>query len=264
MPAIILLRTFLRPGYELFYTQTFDLAVAHLRLLTLSAPREDPTMPLPPLSQALMVIFKEAFPLARRQNKDSPQSLDATGVHLDYAYLRTADLEQVWIPQASLRKADLVGARLMRAELSEANLSAAMLVRADLREARLIMADLSGAILLRADLRGAVLREADLSGATFREAHLGETHLEEALSLKGTDLREVKGLTKEQKATCQARGAIVDEDSTTNTSQSTVIPASSSPSNDVQAQSALPAPDHPPSAASDESATTSSPPDAEP
>src|SRR6266516_7977521 len=32
--AAILLRTFLRPGYEEFYTQTFDLAVAHLRLPT--------------------------------------------------------------------------------------------------------------------------------------------------------------------------------------------------------------------------------------
>src|SRR6266487_2762909 len=30
--AAILLRTFLRPGYEQFYTQTFDLAVANLRL----------------------------------------------------------------------------------------------------------------------------------------------------------------------------------------------------------------------------------------
>src|SRR5947207_11105088 len=30
--AAIMLRTFLRPGYKQFYTQTFDLAVAHLRL----------------------------------------------------------------------------------------------------------------------------------------------------------------------------------------------------------------------------------------
>src|SRR6266702_3946523 len=40
--AAILLRTFLRPGYEQFYTQTFDLAVAHLRLPRMVAPSKDP------------------------------------------------------------------------------------------------------------------------------------------------------------------------------------------------------------------------------
>src|SRR6266480_2983519 len=83
--AAILLRTFLRPGYEEFYTQTFDLAVAHLRLPTTPDSPEDPTssLPLTTLSQALIVVFKEAFPLARSQNKGSPQSLDATGIQLD-------------------------------------------------------------------------------------------------------------------------------------------------------------------------------------
>src|SRR6266487_5620261 len=85
--AAILLRTFLRPGYEEFYTQTFDLAVAHLRLPTTPDSPEDPTssLPLTTLSQALIVVFKEAFPLARSQNKGSPQSLDATGIQLDNA-----------------------------------------------------------------------------------------------------------------------------------------------------------------------------------
>src|SRR5204862_5651299 len=45
--AAITLRTFLRPGYEQFYTQVFDLAVAHLRPLSNShSPEEDPGTPL--------------------------------------------------------------------------------------------------------------------------------------------------------------------------------------------------------------------------
>jgi hypothetical protein len=88
--AAILLRTFLRPGYERFYTQTFDLAVANLRLPRTPHPPEDPNTPLPltTLSQALIVVFREAFPLTRSQDKRSPESLDATGIQLDNAYLR--------------------------------------------------------------------------------------------------------------------------------------------------------------------------------
>ena len=41
--AAILLRTFLRPGYEQFYIQTFDLAVANLRLPRIPHPAEDAT-----------------------------------------------------------------------------------------------------------------------------------------------------------------------------------------------------------------------------
>ena len=40
--AAILLRTFLRPGYEQFWLQTFDLAVANLRLPRTSHVPEDP------------------------------------------------------------------------------------------------------------------------------------------------------------------------------------------------------------------------------
>src|SRR5204863_864462 len=78
--AAILLRTFLRPGYEQFYTQTFDLAVANLCPTETPNPPEDPKIPLllTRLRQALILVFKEAFPLARSQNKGSPQSLDAS------------------------------------------------------------------------------------------------------------------------------------------------------------------------------------------
>jgi uncharacterized protein YjbI with pentapeptide repeats len=227
--AAILLRTFLRPGYEQFYTQTFDLAVANLCLPRTPHPPEDPNTPLPltTLSHALIVVFKEAYPLARSQNQGGSQSLDATGIQLDNAYLRGAGLKQVWMPQASLRnvdlsEADLSGARLSEArlngarlsetdlssaKLSEADLSGAELIRArlneaDLNGARLNEADLSGADLSGADLRGADLRRADLSWAKLSGAYLSGADLDGAnlseADLSGANLHGVVGLTKGQ------------------------------------------------------------------
>ena len=386
--AAILLRTFLRPGYEQFYTQTFDLAVANLRLPRTSTPPTDPTTPLPltTLSQALIVVFKEAFPLARNQKQTGTQgldaSLDASGIQLDNAYLSGAGLKHVWMPEASLRKAslrlanlsgaylngadlsgvdlrfatlseayfretklreanlsranlsstdlsdsDLTGADLRNADLSNSDLTGANLSNANLREVNLREANLqganlnginlsgtdlswtdlsgayligtslsgaylsgatlSGADLMGADLTGADLTGADLTGAkymmadldkadldrtmlrsddlslsrdNFRRAlresrevalnwaksdrnylspvHVNGSKLEDAPLLKNTDLRRVKGLTKEQLAACKAKGAIIGEDPTTDSSQSTVSPPLLSQSNDMQAPSA--------------------------
>jgi uncharacterized protein YjbI with pentapeptide repeats len=318
--AAILLRTFLRPGYEQFYTQTFDLAVANLRLPRTPHLPEDPNaaLPLTTLSQVLIVVFKEAFPLARGQSEDpntalplttpgqvrfsilreafapsqderSLQSLDATAIQLDNAYLSEADLKQVWMPQASLRKANLSrtnlnGANLNGANLNGANLSGAMLIStnlseanlseanlnganlnganlsvANLNKARLLFthlikaviveanlsgaklssaklmsayldranlseADLSAARLSGASLHGANLSGANLSGADLNGADLSKVNLEDAQYLKGTDLRGVKGLPKEQLEGCKAKGAIVDEDSTIGPPQSTGSP----------------------------------------
>ena len=196
--AAILLRTFLRPGYEPFYIQTFDLAVANLCPTETANPPENTKTPLPLtiLRQALIVVFKEAFPLARSQHKGSPQSLDASYIQLDSAYLRRADLKQVWLPDASLRGADL----------SEA--------------------DLSGAKLWRADLSGTNLSGANLLGVTL-----------EGTLLKDTNFRRTKGLTREQLEACKAKGAIIDEDPMTSSSQSAASPLPPSHSNDAQAQS---------------------------
>ncbi len=218
--AAILLRTFLRLGYEEFYTQTFDLAVANLRrdalvvsvgTRTADPPQDSKKAPLPltALSQALIVVFKEAFPLARSQERRSPESLDATGIQLDNAYLRRADLEQVRMPQASLRGADLS------------------------------LAKLSGAKLWWADLSGADLEAADLSRANLGHAILREVNLEAALSLKDTNLRQVIGLTKEQLEICKAKGAIIDEDAVASSTLSTV--SSAVQSTTAQVPSAPPA-----------------------
>jgi Pentapeptide repeats (8 copies) len=250
--AAILLRTFLHPGYERYYTQVFDLAVAHLRLPRTPKPPEDldPPQQLTPLSRALIVVFKEAFPCARSQNKGwsqslkrtdiqtrfkltGIQSLDASGIQLDYANLAEADLSQVWMCQASLRKTDLTGANLSGAYLWKTNLS--------------------GAYLWKTNLSGANLLEANLC-----KADLSETDLEDALSLKDTDSRGVKGLTKEQLVTCKAKGAIIDEDPTISSSQSTVSPPLPSQSNDIQATLAPSAQGSTPTSDADGSSATSS------
>ena len=263
--AAILLRTFLRPGYEQFYVQVFDLAVANLRPQRTSHQNPDTSVPLTTLRQALIVVFKEAFPLARSQNEENSQFLDASRIQLDNAHFGAADLKQAQMRQASLRNVTLFSTTLSGAVLFETNLSGASLqscdlsktrcAAANLREACLFRVNLSRADLLRANLSGADLRGAnlskafchkadlsranlskahshmgnlseanmskdnprradlsgaDLSEADLSEADLSETNIEDALSLKGTDLRGVKGLTKEQVATCKAKGAIID------------------------------------------------------
>ncbi len=77
------------------------------------------------------------------------------------------------------------------------------------------------------------LRKADLSGADLSQASLRWTHPESARSLKETKLRQVKGLTKEQLIACKAKGAIIDEVSIINTSQSTTPPPSLPQSDNV-------------------------------
>src|SRR5712692_5366611 len=247
--AAILLRIFLRPGYEQFYQQVFDLSVANLRLPRTSTPSEhqDTPLPLTTQSQALIVVFKEALPLARRQVSGSNpplvrgiQSLDATGIQLDNAYLRGVDLKQVRMPEASLRKANLKGATLSGADLFKAKLCEASLTGVDLSNASLIRANLFKTWFRLADLTEADLTEADLTGANFSGANLTRANPEAALSLKDTDLRGVKGLTKEQLEACKAKGAIIDEDITTSSTQSTVSSPPPPQSNDVQAQSTPP------------------------
>ncbi len=177
--AAIVLRTFLRSGYEQFFTQAFDLAVAHLRLPRTSDSPQNSNVPLPltTLSQALIVVFKEAFSRARDQEKRDPPFLDARGIQLDNAYLRKADLKQAWLPQAFLRNADL-----SKADLSKANLG-----KADLREADLYKANLSGVSLDNAKLNDATLAEANLSMATFSGAILYEAVFDSA-DLRGANL----------------------------------------------------------------------------
>ncbi len=203
--AAVLLRTFLRPGYEQFYTQTFDLAVANLRLPRTTHPSEDPDglshspedlktpLPLTTLSQALIVVFKEALPLARKQSKGSPQSLDATAVQLDDAYLSEADLRQAWMPRAFLRAATLKEANLSEAQLDGADLSRAWLIKTSLHKTNLNEVNLSLANLAHADLSDANLKYANLSSTNLQHAKLNGADLRnvhfDSTNLRNADLR---------------------------------------------------------------------------
>jgi Pentapeptide repeats (8 copies) len=223
----ILLRSFLNEddkGYERYYSQIFDLAVAYLRFPRTPHPPTDPTAPLPltTLSQALVAAFKEAYRLARNENRkkgssgDLPESFDASDILLDNAYLSGADLDDAWMPRASLRGADLRGTYLRRAKLSEA--------------------DLRGAFLHGAYLSGTDLHGADFSGAKLNWTPFGGTGTGDDRDFLGnTNLRRVKGLTKEQLEACKAKGAIIDEDTTVSSSPSPVAPSPPLRSNDVQA-----------------------------
>lgn len=193
--AAIMLRTFLRQGkgYEQFYSQAFDLAVAHLRLRTVDP--KDPEQ-LTSLSQALVTIFKEAYPLARDWLKQHPRYLDAARIQLDHAYLSSTDLQKIWIPKAHLRKATLRSTNLSHANLNGVDLTGA---------------NLCGTMLNGANLYGAILRDADLNGADLTNVDLNSvkdwTHAR---------LHHVKGLTEAQLKECEAKGAIITESNAAN------------------------------------------------
>jgi hypothetical protein len=210
--AAIMLLTFLRPGYEKFYSQTFQLAVAHLRLR-----KADPDIPEPPdaLSQALVIVLKESFPKARDNMQHFvPDSLDATGAHLDNAYLSRTDLSMIRMRGASLRGAYFWMAQLKDAYLKHSNLEKAYFANAHLEGADLGKTILKGAILAEAHLQGAKLYganldDSDLTDADLTGSNLEKTHPENARSLQGTILRNVKGLSATQLAICERKGAII-------------------------------------------------------
>lgn len=277
----ILLRSFLNEEdkeiYGRYYAQIFDLAVAYLRPSNTSLLTEDPyriplssedlpaPLPLTPFRQALIVVFREAFPLARQETS---LSLDATGIQLDHAYLANANLKGATIPYSSLRKADfafaslqkvylrgshLEGAIFVRAQLKDGNLTIAHLEGANFNDAQLEDANLGGTHLNRAhfegaQLKGAKLGNAYLTGTNLRDADLSGANPEEAQSLKDTNFLGVKGLTREQLLVCKAKGAVIDEDTTMSTPDATASPLSLAQDTSVQT---------PPTPSTEESSPTS-------
>jgi hypothetical protein len=214
--AAIMLRTFLQPDYEQFYRQAFDLAVTHLRLRKVDPNIPDPSIPYKPpdsLSQALITVLKESFPLAREKLRKQleaemlefdPALLDATGSHLEYAYLSHTDLKKVY-----LRHAFLQGAHFWQAHLEGANLKHSNLTLAFLEGAHLEEANLGDTKLMRAKMKGAYLCGTHLANADLTGADLTGTHPEDAGSLTKTILHDVEGLNPAQRSACAARGAIL-------------------------------------------------------
>jgi hypothetical protein len=176
--AAIMLRTFLKPGYEPFYQQVFDLAVTHLRFRLPTSP-QNPGVP-DSLSQALITVFKEAVVCVRVrlekeniQRKDYKNFLDASRVRLDGASLDDTDLSHVFLREASLI------------------------------ETHLDNANLTGALLMGVDFTGA-----DLWGADLTEASLDRANPEDASALEHTKFYRASGLSPQQVGTCTARGAL--------------------------------------------------------
>lgn len=258
-----LLRSFLHKEdkklYERYYTQIFDLAVSHLRLRHLNP---DIPEPLDALTQSLATVFKEVFPLARTwfmQNDKNLLDLDAIGVKLDSAYLARSDLRGVRLPEAYLRGVNFYGAKLSEANLREAKLQYASLADTELIRTNLARSDLRKAVLtgVLLDLTGANLDGADLTGANLDGANIGA-----ARSLKNTDLRGVKGLSKEQLEACRARGAIVDEETMANAFQPIAAPLAQS--NSAQVSPATSAQATTPPLSTDGSDSPPAPPSAKP
>jgi uncharacterized protein YjbI with pentapeptide repeats len=133
---------------------------------------------------------------------------DLNGADLRYAKLNKARLCLAILTQGPQLKAvenedELIKFESQGAKFIEGN-------RGNLRGTKLRKADLGGATLIWAILRNANFLGADLSEANLFKADLTGAKIEDARSLKGTDLRGVTGLTEKQKEACKARGAIID------------------------------------------------------
>jgi hypothetical protein len=261
--AAIMLLTFLQPGYEQFGRQIFDFAVSYLQPLGVGTPTSD-FAPLDPLRRALINVFKQSFLYVRGEwEEQKPKSLGsdlsdhdrlgAAGIQLDNAYLAKADLRGVWMREASLRRANLFGTKFTGAHLKGVDFTDAHLEKALLTKTDSSRANFTRAKLMEADFTGA-----DISRADFTEAIFTGAHPEAADSLKGTKMCRVVDLTKEQLEACKAKGAIIDEDSTTGSFQPTVATPPPPQSNALLASSAPSAKESIPIPTTDGSNATSS------
>ncbi len=166
------------------------------------------------------------------------------GATLSLADLRKADLREANLNEADLCGADLRGARLDKAQMYKTKLGRILLSGPHLTQGKLTENEIREIKLTEPDLtevknRGVDLNEVDRSTLPWKElrrwvhyigiagpgadlyepqlllSELSDTNLENALSLQDTDLRGAKGLDDKQKATCKAKGAIIDVAPTT-------------------------------------------------
>jgi uncharacterized protein YjbI with pentapeptide repeats len=119
------------------------------------------------------------------------------GASFSEAFLDSANFADAKLSDADLSRAYLNSAIFSAADLSRANLSSTDLIDAKLNNARIGFADLSDANLNDADLSNANLISANLSESSLIDAKLDGARLDSTF-FTDTDLRNAKGLTKEQ------------------------------------------------------------------
>lgn len=235
--AATMLLTFLRSkGYDRFYQQIFDIAVAYFRGRDVKYDDEGKPQ-VRTLDQAFVPILIEAaghayklFNRTYRRTASRMMILDASGVHLDGVDFQYFDLRAVKMDRSTFTNVHLLNSNLRDNNLGKANLTGAMLLGANLRETSFYGANLTEAFLLEANLTRATfinanltrtfLAEANLKRADFDDAILTKTILkranlkganpEKAASLEGALMFGVKGLTPEQIAKCKEKGADFD------------------------------------------------------
>lgn len=221
----VMLRTFLLPGYEKYgyekyHLQIFDLAVANLRLLRKSASgnNSDKFGPPEPVNQALAVLFKDAFPAARRyciteELKKQP------GAKPESAFTKEAfrGLQYAKNEAKRLSPQELALFKPLLLDATFVQLDQTYLISADLEMAYLRSASLTGTNLEGAKLKGADLEDADLEGANLRDASFDVENLIKAKSLtkvnlsgqnlEGKDFTNYKGLNQIQLEKANLRNA---------------------------------------------------------
>jgi hypothetical protein len=206
--AAILLRTFLQSPYKRFHSQTFDLAVAHLRLRGARPPRPrdaqrlrlrstDPppsedsnSSSLDSLSHALIIVFRESLPLTRKWREKHPLPGASFTVPLWPFLLSLAHyVTQTIGPIENTPVEGRFCVMLARFRLANVIFESRMLDAANIQ---LDNANLANADLRYAWLEGASLRDAQLNSAKFVKAHLARSHLQKAkligANLIGADL----------------------------------------------------------------------------
>jgi uncharacterized protein YjbI with pentapeptide repeats len=195
--AAVLLPTFLRPGYERFYNQVFNLAAGNLRVGSQERHKEDPSDTKDarppeinaPLKLALTNVLREAYPLARREvlmrRDGAPQQgkLSISGLTFD-GLPSIFDLPISLVN--SVFKKYGIGNKRRNIKREKGPDTARYLNGSGLK--------LDGAYLDGASFRNAWLRDASLVGVSLKSANLFGSVLENSnmtsASLEQTDLRK--------------------------------------------------------------------------
>ncbi|GCE09525.1 hypothetical protein KDAU_68540 [Dictyobacter aurantiacus] len=161
-----------------------------------------------------LIANSKAQVLAQARTITTLRMLDPVRRGMVLRFLSEARLVDLGIGLDSLRgidlhETDLSNINLRGAKLSRSNLHGSNLIRTNLSNAKLGYADLSGAYLSHAQLDMANLSGTNLSNADLSYADLQGANIEDAQSLKGTNLYNAIGLTNGQKETSKAKGALL-------------------------------------------------------